>query len=448
MERIFKLQENGTTFSREILAGCVTFATMAYILCIQPVLMSGAMFGIKTGMPTEALLVTTCLASAFACILMGFYANYPLALAPGMVTNFFVVRELFPACAMALDLEIGEPAVWQLVLGMIFTTGCMFMLISMFKVRNVLLHLVSHSLKMGISAGIGLYIVYLGLKNAGILVISNNQPSMGPFFTYDSMIFWLGLLASSILMIQKVPGAILIGTAISTLIALDFGKLEITQIFGMPTNPMAICGKMDMSSVWSNLQHLLPFLLILLFMDVFDTFGTVIGVGHQAGFLKEDGSIPNADRIFFSDAVGTMVGAFGGHSTITTYVESAAGVEAGGRTGLTAVTVGVLFIASIFMSPLILAVASCLSVTAPALVLVGAMMAGSLVQIDWNDKTESIPAFLIFAGIPFFCSVASGLLCGLIVYPFLKFFTGRLKETTPGMFILSGIMLLYVIFLR
>ena len=448
MERFFKFQENGTTLTREVLAGCVTFVTMAYILCIQPALMSGAMIGTDTGMPAEALLVTTCIASAFACFLMGFYANYPLALAPGMGNNFFVVCELFPACALALGMNVGEAAVWQLAIGTVFIAGCLFLIISLLKVRNHLLVLMSRSSKMGICAGIGLFIAYLGLKNAGILVIENDQPSMGAFMTPDSAIFWSGLFVSAVLMIRKVPGAILIGMAVSTLAALGFGSMEIAGVFEIPADPMEVAGKMDLAGVWANLKHLVPFIFILLFMDVFDTFGSVIGVSHQAGFMKEDGTIPRMDRIFLADALGTMFGAFCGHSTVTTYVESASGVESGGRTGLTAVTVGVLFLVSIFFAPLILSIASCPPVTAPALVIVGVLMAGSLAHIDWQDKTEALPAFLILAGIPFFCSIASGILCGVIVYPFLKLLTGRVKETTPGMFILAAIMLVYALFLR
>ena len=448
MERFFKFQENGTTMAREVLAGCVTFVTMAYILCIQPALMSGTMIGMETGMPAGPLLVTTCLASAFACILMGLYTNYPLALAPGMGNNFFVVCELFPACALALGMQVGEAAVWQTAVGTVFIAGCLFLIISLLKVRNHLLGLLSRSSKMGICAGIGLFIAYLGLKNAGILHVANNQPSMGSFLTADSAIFWSGMLVSAVLMIRKVPGAILVGMAVSTLVALAFGRVEIAGVFGMPADPMLVAGKMDLAGVWTNLKHLVPFIFILLFMDVFDTFGTVIGVSHQAGFLKEDGSIPRMDQVFLSDALGTMFGAFCGHSTVTTYVESASGVEAGGRTGLTAVTVGVLFLVSIFFAPLILSVASCPSITAPALVLVGVLMAGSLAHIDWQDKTEALPAFLILAGIPFFCSIASGILCGVIVYPFRKLLTGRAKETTPGMFVLAAIMLAYALFLR
>lgn len=449
MDHFFQLRANGTTVSREILAGVVTFATMAYILCVQPALMSGQLLGTETGMNYQALVTTTCLASAFGCFLMGLLSRYPFALAPGMGTNFFVICELFPACAAILGLQTGcgAPEIWMLAMAVVFLSGILFFLLSMLRVRHLLLDLISPSLKMAICGGIGFFIAFLGLRNGGILTITHDQPALGSMVSWDAAIFLTGFLVSSVLLVRKVPGTILLGIFASACVAFAAGKITISQIVGLPANPLGIVGHLALGTACQHLWTLLPFIFILTFMDVFDTFGTVIGIGHQAGFMK-DGKLPRIERVFAADACATMAGAVLGHSTVTTFLESAAGVESGGRTGLVSVVVGVLFLAALFFSPLLIAIGSCPPVTASALVLVGILMTRSLKSIEWDDLTEVIPAFLIMIGIPFFNSIANGILCGLVVYPFLKLLTGRVRETTPGMFVLALILTAYLIFVR
>jgi len=443
---LFNLHENQTTVSRELLAGLVTFATMAYILCVQPALMSGQMVGQNTGMNVPALITTTCLASAVGCFLMGFLARYPIALAPGMGNNFFVVLELFPACAAVPGMApgCGVPEVWMLGMGVVFLSGLLFLILSLLKVRNHLLNVFSLSMKMAICAGIGLFIAWLGLKNSTLLQITNNQPALGSFVTWDAAIFLVGFFVSTVLMIRKFPGALLIGILASALTALCVGKLQIHGIVSLPANPLEIVGKADVKTACAHLVKLLPFVFILTFMDVFDTFGTMLGVAHCGNFVQKDGSVPRIERVFLADATATMLGSLCGHSTVTAFIESTAGVESGGRTGLTAIFVGVLFLIALFFSPLIMAVAGCAPITASALILVGILMAGSLKKIQWDDLTEAVPAFLIVVGVPFFNSISNGILCGAVVYPFLKILAGRRNETNVGMFVLAGLLIAYV----
>jgi len=444
----FHLAENRTTVTREILAGCVTYAAMAYILCVQPALMSGELLGLNTGMDQSALVTATCLVCAFGSILMGLFTRYPFAMAPGMGTNVFVVAELFPACALALGLtpNCGAAAVWMLGMGVVFSAGLLFFLISLLNVREQLLFLMSPSLKMAICAGVGLFIAFLGIRNATLLEITENQPHLGPLMTWDAAIFLTGFLVSAILMIRKIPGAILWGMLAASALAFCTGKLPIERVMSLPANPMQVVGKLDLYRTFAHLWELLPFIFILTFMEVFDAFGTFLGMGCLGGFFREDGTLPRMERLFLADAASTMFGAFCGHSTMTTYLESSAGIESGGRTGLVSLTVGILFLISLFFSPLIIAVGKCAPITSSALILVGILMTRTIQEIDWNDLTEAIPAFLIVAGIPFFNSITDGILCGVTLYPFLKLFTGRRKEVKAGMYVLSVLMILYVIF--
>ncbi len=433
--------------AREFLAAVVTFSAMSYILCVQPALMSGQMSGTLTGMNPGALLTTTCLVSAFGCFLMGFWARYPFALAPGMGENFFTVMGVLPLCAAVLNQPIGEAAVWQLTLGVVFIAGLLFFLLSLMGARTFLIRAVSPSLKTAFGVGIGLFIADLGLKNAGFYQIIDNQPKLGVIASWDMAIFLLGLIVSVVLTSRRVPGAILIGIAASAALALAAGKIRYAGLVGLPNNPLPVMGKMDFSGVFRYLPALFPSIFILCFMDLFDTFGTVVGISQKAGMMK-DGTLPRCERVFASDALATIFGAVGGHSTVTSFLESAAGVESGGRTGLTAVLVGVFFLLSLFFTPIVLAVGGCASVTAAALVFVGMLMMQGIGKIEWSDPTEALPAFIIIAGIPLTQSIADGIIFGLILWPILKLLTGRVREVAWPLYPLAILLIAYAVFIH
>ena len=434
--------------AREILAAVVTFSAMSYILCVQPALMSGEMAGTPTGMNTGALLTTTCLVSAFGCFLMGFWARYPFALAPGMGENFFTVLGVMPLCAALLNKPMGEAAVWQLALGVVFISGLLFLLLTLLGVRTFLIRAVSPSLKTAFGVGIGLFIADLGLKNAGFYQIIENQPKLGTMASWDMAIFFLGLIVSVVLTSRRVPGAILIGMFTSAMLALAVGKIHYTGLIGLPNDPSPVMGKMDLSGVIRHLPALLPSFLILCFMDVFDTFGTVVGIGQKAGMMK-DGTLPRCERVFAADALATLFGALGGQSTVTSFLESAAGVESGGRTGLTAVLVGVFFLLSLFFTPNVLADGGCASVTAAAaLVFVGMLMMQGVGEIEWSDPTEALPAFVIIAGIPLTQSIADGIIFGLILWPILKLLTGRARDVAWPLYPTAILLIAYAVFVH
>lgn len=433
-------------FGREFLAAVVTFSTMAYILCVQPALMSGEMLGMNTGMDKGALLTSTCIVSAFGSILMGLLARYPFALAPGMGPNFFVVCTVIPLCAGLAGAEVGESSAWQLALGVVLVSGALFFILSILGFRSFLIKAISPSLKMSFGVGIGLLIAYLGLKNAGLIIVENNNLTAGNLVAWEPAIFLLGLVVCSVFHHFRVPGAVLLGIAASALLAVLTGKLKLNGILGLPASPAPVFFKADAAGVYHHLVPLLPSILILCFMDIFDTFGTVIGVGQKAGMLTSDGKLPRCEQVFAADAAATMFGALGGHSTVTTFLESAAGIASGGRTGLTAVLVGVLFLLSLFFSPLMLAVGSCGAVTSCALVFVGILMMSAAAQIEWDDITEGVPAALVAFGIPFTGSIATGIMFGLIVWPWLKLLTGRWSEAHPAMYFLSLLLIAYAVF--
>ncbi len=446
MNRYFKIRERGSTFRRETLAGIVTFMAMSYILCVQPAIMSGEMFDAPTGMSAAALITTTCCVAAFGSLLMGLWANYPIGLAPGMGENLFVVLTVMPACAVALGRESGEADVWQLALGVVFISGLLFAILSLLNVRKLLVDAISPSLRGGISAGIGLFIALLGLQHAGIVVGRDNLYVLGPLTSPEAIVFLVGLVATASLFALRFRGALLYGIFFSALAAAVLGQIQLVQPFGWPADPMPVVLKMDAVGVFRHLGNLFPLIVILTFMDVFDTLGTAVAVGTRAGLIH-DKEFPNVERVFLSDATATVVGSLGGHSTVTAYVESAAGVESGGRTGFAAIVTGCCFLAAMFFSPLIAMLGGYQPITAAALVVVGAMMMQSASQIDWDDYSESIPAFLLLIGIPFSYSIANGLLAGLIVYPIIKLLCGKGRNVGWVLYLLAGLLILYIIFL-
>ncbi|MDP8292551.1 MAG: NCS2 family permease [Candidatus Orphnella occulta] len=444
IERIFKLKENRTCVRTELIAGITTFLTMAYIIFVNPAILSVNFNGTPTGLDFNAVMLATCLSAAIATFIMGAYANYPIAQAPGMGENFFFVSVIGAISAL------GVANAWQVALGIVFIAGLLFLIISLFNVRETLIKVISPSLKNGIAVGIGIFIAFLGLQNANILIsnpgtlvqLNNN------IINVETGIFAFGLVVISILLIGKIKGAIFIGIILSAVLSLVLGKVEFTGIVSIPPSIAPTLFKMDIIGVFKlvPIHEALSFIIILLFMDIFDTTGTIVGVGEQAGFIK-DNKLPRANKALVSDAIGTITGACLGTSTVTSYIESASGVQAGGRTGLTAVFVSLFFVLAIFFSPLVKMIGMFKPITAPALVIVGAMMMKNVVKIDWDDYTESIPAFLTIVGIPLTCSISNGLAFGFIAYPMCRIFSGKVKDTSWLVYLLGAIFLLRYILL-
>lgn len=428
-EKLFRLEESGTTLRVEIMAGLTTFLTMAYIIFLNPAIISKTFTGEPTGLSFDAAMLATCISAAVATLLMGILANYPIAQAPGMGENFF-----FVTVVMAL-MSAGVADAWRVALGIVFISGVIFLILSLLRFRKVIIDAVSPSMKNGIAVGIGLFIAFIGLKNSGVILIDKVAGTI-KFNTQVTqpgvLLFFFGLFVTSALYARRVRGAILIGIFLTLILALFTGEVHYTGVFGIPKDHAFL--KMDVMRAFS--LNFLPFILVFLFMDMFDTVGTLIGVGEQAGFIK-DNKLPRANQALVSDAVGTVVGACAGTSTVTSYIESCVGVEYGGRTGLTSVTVAILFLASIVFSPLASMVASHPSITAPALVIVGSMMVRNVFKIDWQDFSEAIPSFLIMLGIPLSFSIADGMALGFIAYPIIRILAGKWRETHWLMYLVA-----------
>lgn len=465
VERFFRLSENQTTVRTEILAGTTTFLTMAYIIFVQPAVLSGAMFGMKTGMDFGAVMVATCLSAALASAIMGLYARYPIAQAPGMGQNFFFVFSAIPAAAAA-----GFSNSWEVALGTVFISGILFLGLSLFGAREAVMNAISPSLQQAIAAGIGLFIAFIGLQNSGLIVKDpGTAVKLNPHFgSPDLMVFFFGLLVMAVLHARKVRGAILWGILSATVLAVALktalrifpnwaeskivAKSNLVKLFSLadkvvsaPPSIEPTLFKMDLANALSAAMW--PFIIVFLFMVFFDTVGTLVGVAEQAGFMR-DHKLPRAKQAFVSDALGTVTGAALGTSTVTSYIESASGVEQGGRTGLTSVVVAILFLLALFFSPIVGMIGSYSAITAPALVLVGAMMIRNAAKIAWDDFTEAFPAFLILVGIPLSYSIADGLALGFISHPIIKLCSGRGKEVRWFMYLLAVLLIAYFVFVR
>ncbi|MBU0677617.1 MAG: NCS2 family permease [Verrucomicrobia bacterium] len=461
---MFNLAAHGTSVRVEILAGITTFLTMSYIIFVQPAVLSGRMFGMDTGMDFDSVMIATCLSAAIASAIMGLYANYPIAQAPGMGQNFFFVFTIIPGAAAA-----GFTNSWQVGLGVVFVSGILFLGLSLLGIREMLLHAISPSMKHAIAVGIGLFIAFIGVQNAGLVV---KDPGTAVrlnthFASPDLIIFFFGLVLIAALHARKVPGSILWGilsaTALASVLKLLLphtpfagasvvtDSLLVTRfrlaegIISRPPSMAPTFLKMDIMSALS--ASMIPFVVIALFMDMFDTIGTLIGVSEQAGLVK-DNRLPRAKQAMLSDAIGTVTGAAFGTSTVTSYIESAAGVEQGGRTGLTAVVAAGLFLIAPFFSPVIAMIGSYGVITAPALVIVGCMMMQNVTKIDWGDYTEVVPSFLIITGIPFCYNIGDGLALGFISYPVIKFLGGRGRDVKWLMYVLGIVLIFYFIFAR
>jgi adenine/guanine/hypoxanthine permease len=427
LERMFHLQENQTTVRREMLAGLTTFTTMAYVVVVNPQILSEA------GMPVEGVLFATCISAAVATLIMGLWANYPIALAPGMSLNAY----------FTYTIVLGRGVPWQTALGVVFLSGFLFLLLTLTNVREHIVNGIPDCLKHGTAAGIGLFIAFVGLRNAK-LIVANPATFVGLGKVSDPQVILAaaGIVLIAILMARKVGGAILIGIVAITLAGIPLGLSHWPAHFFSWPDPHGTLFKLDLRGAAKiGLGELI---FVFFFVDLFDNVGTLVGVCEQGGFLR-DGKLPRASRALLADAIGTLFGALSGTSTVTSYIESASGVAAGARTGLGNVVIAALFFAAMFCAPLVAAIPS--YATAPALVFVGALMCGAVARVNWDDFSDAVPAFLTLVATPLTFSIATGLSMGLLSYTFMKIGTGRHREISPLIWILSVLFLLRYAFL-
>ncbi|MDO4558925.1 MAG: NCS2 family permease [Planctomycetia bacterium] len=430
--------------SVEVIAGVVTFATMSSILFVQPAVMTGTMTGTPTGMPPGPLITTTCLASALASILMGVVGRCPIGMAPAMGENFFVVLTVIPLCARLTGVDAGDPEAWRLALGVVFLSGVLFFLLSLLNVRRYLIDAISPGMRSAIASGLGLFIALIGLRNAGVVVSGPDGYVFGSLTGTDAVIFASGLVAIVTFQYWRIRGGMLWGILIAAMVATLLGRIEPGWPIGLPYDPRPVLCQADISTAVAKWTQLFPLMAILVFMEVFGTLGTLVGVCESMGLRGGPDELPDVRRVFLADAGSTMLGALCGHSTLTSYIESCAGTEAGGRTGIVAIVTGGCFLGALFFTPLIVSVAGCLPITSSALVVVGTMMMRAAGQIDWNDPAESVPAFLVMTGMPFFGNIADGLIPGFVLYPVLKLLCGRGRQTRPATWGIAVVLILYL----
>lgn len=445
----FEFSKHGTTYRREIVAGITTFLAMAYILFVNPIMLSGgeldpevreSMIASGISFPSfEAVFTATAVAAIIGCLVMGIFAKYPIAQAPGMGLNAF----------FTYTVVIGLGIPWQQALAGVFVSGIIFLIITATGIRERIINAIPQGLKHAVGAGIGLFIAFIGLQNAGIVVANPvTLVELGDLTSGPTLLAIFGLVITVILLMRRVFGAIFYGIVITSIIGLIFNFSSAPSgIVSMPPVPEAfgaLFGPLFDPSVMFT-GTMLVVILTFLFVDFFDTAGTLVAVASQAGLMK-DNKLPRAGRALASDAVATVTGAVMGTSTTTSYIESSAGVSVGGRTGLTAVVVAGCFLLAMFFSPLLSVVTS--EVTAPALIIVGVLMASNLSRIEWSKIDEAIPAFLTVAAMPLTYSIATGIALGFILYPITKIFKGEGKSVHPIMYGMFFVFLIYFIFLR
>ena len=429
LEKFFRLQENNTTIRTELVAGITTFMTMSYIIFVNPSILS------ETGMDFGAVMVATIVASSTAMILMGLWVNYPIALAPGMGLNAYFT---YSVC-----LGMGYP--WQTALGAVFISGVLFLVLTFLKIRQLVVDSIPNTIKLATAAGIGLFIAFIGLQNAG-LVKGNPQTlvTLGQFTQPSALLTLFGVMVIAALMQLKVRGAILYGILLNWFIGLIFGLIEYQGIFSLPPNPAPTFLKLSLSGIWS--EGLLTIIFAFFFVDLFDSTGTLVGVAEQGGFIKADGSFPRVEKALTTDAAGTIAGSLMGTSTVTAYIESASGIAEGGRTGLTTVVVAILFLFSLFLSPLAKSIPA--FATAPALIVVGSLMMKQLTKLPWDDVSEVIPAFAVMLFMPLTYSIANGIAIGFIFYPIVKALSGKFRDIHWLTWILCALFLFRFFFLK
>jgi adenine/guanine/hypoxanthine permease len=419
LEKTFKLKEHHTDTKTEILAGITTFMTMAYILIVNPLILSDA------GMDFGAVFTATAVASIIATLVMAFYANYPFALAPGMGLNAF----------FAYGIVLGMGYSWQMALAAVFIEGIIFILLTLFNIREAIIKSIPMNLKHAVSVGIGLFIAFIGLSNAGVVIpYEATIVTLGDMTSPSALLALIGLVITGILLAKGVKGALLLGIFITTIIGIPMGMTQLpSAIFSAPPSLAPVFLQFDFSRVLS--LDMLIIVFTLLFVDMFDTLGTLVGVADKADMLDESGNLPKAKQALFADAIGTTAGACLGTSTVTTYVESAAGVAEGGRTGLTALSTAGMFVIALLLSPLFIMIPG--AATAPALILVGLFMMSPIKKINFDDYTEAIPAFMTIIMMPLTYSIAEGIVFGMVSYTFLKILTGKLKDVSLIMIVLT-----------
>jgi adenine/guanine/hypoxanthine permease len=424
IEKYFGLKAHKTNIRTEVIAGITTFMTMAYILAVNPGILS------ETGMDKNALFTATALSAVIATLVMALVAKLPFALAPGMGLNAF----------FAFTVVLGMGYSWQFALTAVFLEGIIFIILTAFNIREAIVNAIPLSLKHAISGGIGLFIAFIGLQNAGLIVASNaTMVTLGDMSSHAVWISLFGVVLIGGLLALKIKGALLIGIFAATIIGIPLGVTHLPEGFliTMPPSLAPIAFQFDFSQIFTF--NMLIILLTFLFVDMFDTVGTLIGVASKADMIDKNGKLPRVKQALFADAIGTTAGAMLGTSTVTNYIESASGVAEGGRTGLTSFTTAMLFALALFLSPLFLMVPG--AATASALILVGSFMISPIIKVDFNDFTESIPVFLTVIMMPLTYSIAEGIVFGMLSWVLLKLVSGKYREVTPIMYILSLVFL-------
>ena len=432
IQKTFGMDPAKHSIRTEIIAGITTFLTMAYILAVNP-----SIFGALAtqGMPTDAVFTATALAAIVGCLVMSIYAKKPFGLAPGMGLNAFFV---FTVC-------LGMGHSWQMALTAIFLEGILFILLTITNVRKLIVDAIPMNIKRAIGAGIGLYIAFIGLKSAGIIVSSDSTSvTLGPLSDSTSLLAIIGLLLTSVLVILKVRGGMLLGILVTTIIGIPMGVTHFNGLLSTPPSISSIFCQFEWSQIFS--WDMVAIVFTFLFIDMFDTIGTVVGVSVKSGMVDEKGNVDGINKVLMADAVATVAGAMFGTSTTTTYIESASGVSEGGRTGLTSFTIAVCFAIALLFSPLFLAIPG--AATGPVLFIVGVMMAAPVKEIDWEDYSEAIPAFVTMLLMPLAYSISDGIMLGMISYVVINALTGKFKKVSVTMWILAVLFVLRYILMR
>jgi len=420
LEKLFKLKQNQTSLKQEAIAGLTTFMTMAYIIFVNPMMLADA------GMDHGAVFVATCLAAAVGCLVMGLMANYPIALAPGMGLNAFFTYTV-----------VGEMGYsWETALGAVFLSGICFLILSLVRIREWIVNSIPMSLRLGIAAGIGLFLALIGLKSAGIVVASPaTLVTMGDITAFPAVMAVLGFFLIIAMVQRGMKSAVILSILIITGLGLVFGDVQYNGVVSMPPSIAPTFMKMDLSQVFE--VTMLSVVFAFLFVDLFDTSGTLVAVAQRGGFLDDKGRLPRLNRALTADSLATIAGAAFGTSTTTSYIESTSGVSAGGRTGLTAVIVGLLFIAALFLSPLAGMIPA--YATAGTLFYVAILMMSGLVHVEWEDLTEAAPVVVVCILMPLTFSIATGIAFGIISYAAIKLMTGRFSDLNLGIIVLAAL---------
>jgi len=428
LERYFEFERLATNWKTEILAGATTFVTMAYIVFVNPSILQ------ETGMPFPAVLAATCLCAAFGSILMGALARYPIALAPGMGLNAYFTYTVVKGLGIS----------WQAALGAVFLSGVTFLLLTAAGIRQLIVEAIPAELYSSVAAGIGLFIALIGFRNAGIVVASPaTLVALGNVRDKNTALALFGLILTSALAAWRVRGAMLIGILVTTALGALMGLVAWSPVAHPVTALASTAGKLDIHAAWNI--GFLEVVFVFLFVDLFDNVGTLVAVTKKAGLIDSSNQIPRIRRILFTDATATIAGSLLGTSTVVSYIESAAGVVAGGRSGVTSIVTGLLFIAALFVAPVVGAVPA--AATAPALIIVGSLMMSHVGEIRWNDPALAIPAFLTLAAIPLTFSIATGLSLGFTAYALLRLLTGKARETHWLVFLLAALFIARFLYL-